>query len=87
MRSVSACGVCERRQCLSVALVVRTGYSWGCGEMDPHMPSVGIKFPDSNFIREPERAEMKPGLVPFIYLEGASYTLPRGASLCLVCFS
>lgn len=30
-------------------LVVRTGYSWGCGEMDPHMPSVGIKFPDSNF--------------------------------------
>lgn len=30
-------------------LVVRTGYSWGRGAMDPHMPSVGIKFPDSNF--------------------------------------
>ena len=28
--------------------VAQTGYSWGCGEMDPHMPSVGTKFPGSN---------------------------------------
>ena len=69
---------------------------WGCWWSQPSRELdvdvelhilCGCSQPVRCYAPEPERAEMKPGLVPFIYLEVASYSHPRGAPLWLVCFS